>query len=69
MCYPDECIRGIINDTYMDRERGDDKLDPRFFYDWGPERADGWRDLSINWYDDDEALEMILNQEKDGEVR
>lgn len=69
MAYPDNCIRGVLNDTFL--VPGEEKAAPHLFYfDDAPERDDGWKERSINWQDDGQAIDFTLNQrrEDDGEI-
>lgn len=60
--YSDELIRGIPNDTYLEFGLPTTSLFTSF--DKNEEREDDYLELSINWYDNEGALEQIYNQEK-----
>lgn len=63
MAFPDHCIRGIPNQTYLtDAETVATHL--FYFEDDQFARDDGWTEQSVNWRDDDKAIQLIFNQEK-----
>lgn len=68
MTFPEKYIRGIFN-------KGDLKEDGSigahiFYFISRPLRDDGYQELSINWNDDDEAIDFTLNQKKEnGELQ
>jgi hypothetical protein len=65
MEYPDNCLRGILNDSFL--VRGEKKAAPHLFYfNDAPERGDGWKERSINWQDDDDALGFTLSYRDEG---
>jgi len=59
--YPDELIRGIANRDYIDNE---ERASASMFQFDDSIRLDGFQELSINWYDDENALKQTLNQRK-----
>jgi hypothetical protein len=60
MNYPNELIRGITNKDYLDEDgRASTAM---FQFDENEERTDDFMEVSINWNDDDGALNHILNQ-------
>ena len=59
--YPDELIRGISHESYIDEE-GRPLASMFQFDDAG--RSDGFLETSINWYDDEHALRLTLEQRK-----
>lgn len=59
--YPQEFLRGISNKDFIDN--GHVLYTAFQFDDTG--RNDGNREASINWLDDDGAIELALNQRKD----
>ena len=59
--FPDHCLRGIPNDSYITE---DGSIGPHLFYFEYPPRNDGLIELSINWEDDAHALVLIFNQKK-----
>ena len=61
--YPDLLIRGISSSDYIDSE-GRASAALFQFTDNDSERMDGYIEASINWYDDDEALKLTLEQRK-----
>lgn len=61
--YPANCIKGIPNDTFLIDE---DRVAPHLFhFKLDSTRPDGWVEQSINWQDDDSAIEFTLGQTKD----
>jgi hypothetical protein len=64
MCYPDYLIRGIPNRDFLDE---DGLPSAKLFHFNKPEsvRLPGYREESINWYDDEEAINHTFNQRKD----
>lgn len=61
MEYSERLIRGISNSDFLDEEgRASAQL---FQFDVG-ERKDGYSEVSVNWYDNIEALDFIMNQKK-----
>lgn len=62
MDYPNTFIRGIPNSSFMENEFPNTQLFNKF--DENPERNDDYNEISINWYDDEEALQVIFNQKK-----
>jgi hypothetical protein len=64
MCFPENCVRGIFDATYLP----DGIVGSHLFHFNGPDRGDGWKEQSINWQDDDYAVEFTLNQTKDGQL-
>lgn len=63
MSFPDNCIRGIPNDSYLVQ---DGSVGAHLFhFDIGSARTDGWVDQSINWQDDPEAIEFTMDQRKE----
>jgi hypothetical protein len=68
MAFAKELIRGIMNSDQMAGDYADASLFKNFEAAEG--RNDGFLELSINWYDDIEALTSILHQKKDnGELQ
>lgn len=67
MSYPDNCIRGIPNKSFLIE---DGSIGSHLFH-FKPEdgREDGWIEQSINWEDDDLAIEFTLNQTKENGER
>ena len=68
MSYPDFCIRGIINDTFV--LDGVYAAPPLFNFINVTSRTDNNNELSINWEDNDGVVEFTLNQKKtDGTIK
>ena len=67
MAYPDNCIKGIPNQdclhVFADSVVATINL---FCFPRDRCRADGWIEESVNWMDDDSALEFTLRQVRDG---
>jgi hypothetical protein len=61
MVYSDKLIRGISNPQMID-DQGKASGELFHFEDSG--RIEGFSEVSINWYDDEGALDHILNQRK-----
>jgi hypothetical protein len=64
MCYPDYLIRGIPNPDFLD----EDGLPSAGLFNFNkPEsvRLPSYREESINWYDDEEAIRHTFNQRKE----
>jgi hypothetical protein len=67
MNFPDNCIRGIPNDSFLNQ---DGSVGAHLFHFTGPDRDDGWIEQSINWEDDNSVIEFTLAQKKaDGDVQ
>ena len=62
MSYPDNCIRGI-SDPHCLLEGGTVVSLHLFNFQKSPNN-NGWSKESINWMDDEKALDFTLNQEK-----
>ena len=62
--YPENCIRGIQNEQNYITTDGNVSGNLFVFDLREPCREDGWRELSINWHDDDEAIDFTLKQKK-----
>lgn len=62
MSYPDNCIRGIPDDTFL---TDDGTVGSHLFYfNLCTDRSNGWVEQSVNWEDDDTVIEFTLNQRK-----
>jgi hypothetical protein len=61
--YPDTCIKGIPNHSFV----GPNGFPSThlFYFDPPHAREDGWIEESINWEDDEQAIDFTLNQKKD----
>jgi hypothetical protein len=62
MSYPDKFIRGISSPEYVD-EAG--RASAALFQFWDTNREDDFFESSINWYDDEDALRLIMEQRKE----
>ncbi len=63
MAYPDDCIKGIPNDDCVEVLGDSVVANIRLFcFPKNRCRPDGWIEESINWMDDEEALQFTLNQ-------
>ena len=64
--YPDNCIKGIKSADSIIGGRAATHL----FYFESKVREDGWREQSINWEDDYDAIDFTLRDQKtDGSLR
>ena len=67
MEFPENCIRGIPNRDFLTPGR---LVATHLFYFSDDARDDGWIEQSINWQDDDQAIEFTLRQRKeDGQLQ
>ena len=67
MEHPDHCIRGILNSTLL---LEDDLLSLGAFDFIKVDGKDNWKEASINWMDDEYAIDFTLKQTKDsGELK
>jgi hypothetical protein len=66
--YPDECIRGISDRACL---ADDGTLGSGLFQFSHPtDRTDGWLEESINWKDDEAAIQFTMDQTKeDGTIQ
>jgi hypothetical protein len=71
MPYPNECIKGIPNkDCFHILEDSYVANTNLFSFPKNRCRCDGWIEESINWMDDEHAIEITLNQKKqNGELQ
>ena len=71
MSYPDKCVRGIPNNDeqyVIDKEKP--LVGPGLFQFKDTKRSDGMIELSVNWLDDNRAIEIALDQRKEnGELQ
>lgn len=58
MEYPDECIRGIVSPEWL--ITNDVASSAMYTFKVG-DRKDGWTESSINWRDDEKAVDLTLN--------
>lgn len=60
--------RGIPNSSFISNNRLSAQA---FQFDDNPDRTDSYRELSINWNDEPESLEVLLSQrkEKDDQIQ
>ena len=63
MAFPNRCIRGIPNETYL--EGGLLVSYNLFPFDKTRCRPDGWVPESINWMDNENVIEFTLSQKKE----
>ena len=67
MSYPDECLKGIPNESFITQDK---KISAHLFYFKDEHiRPDGWCRQSINWNDDDNSIQHTLNQKNNGNVQ
>jgi hypothetical protein len=63
MPYPEKMLRGISDQNSID---ADGRVSAGAFqFRPSATRVDAFEEASINWYDDEESLKLILNQQKD----
>lgn len=69
MDYPDNCLRGIPNKSFI--VEGDGSIGAHLFYfEKKFKREDGLIEQSINWDDEDATIDFTLNQKKEnGELQ
>lgn len=65
MDYPETLLRGLITQGSVTKERYV-TAEAFQFQDFRKDRTDNYNELSINWEDSDEAVEVLLNQKKEG---
>jgi hypothetical protein len=58
---PENCIKGIPNSSFIHGGFIGAEL---FHFNERDNRDDGWSEQSINWQDDDHAIQFTLNQTK-----
>ena len=62
--FPDSFIRGISSADYVDE---DGRASAALFQFLDMNRADEFYESSINWYDDENALQLIMEQRKEND--
>ncbi|MDR1205125.1 MAG: hypothetical protein LBL26_06545 [Peptococcaceae bacterium] len=62
MSYPEKFIRGVANPGFVDT---DGRASAEIFQFDDAGRDDGFFESSINWYDDESALKLIMEQRKE----
>jgi len=65
MSYPEKLIRGISNKDFID---ANGIASASLFQFDETVRADGLRELSINWYDEEKSLQCVMDQKKEDEI-
>lgn len=65
MAYPDTLLRGLITQNSVTPERYV-TAEAFQFQDFRNNRSDIYSELSINWEDSDAAVDVLLNQKKEG---
>ncbi|GAB6393326.1 MAG: hypothetical protein MdMp014T_2699 [Treponematales bacterium] len=65
MDFPEKLLRGISDKNWID-DNGRISA-AAFQFDPGIDRTDDFEEASINWYDDDEALNILLMQHKESD--
>ena len=63
MLYPEKILRGISDSNYIDANGHVSAA--AFQFNPNIERTDGFEEASINWYDDENALKLLLNKKKE----
>jgi hypothetical protein len=61
MTYPNNCLRGL---SVPDHVLEDGSVSTAAFNFSDAIRDDGWKELSINWDDDENSKDTLLNQKK-----
>lgn len=64
MKFPDKFIRGVSSPNFVD---SNGRASAEIFHFTDNNRDDGFSEASINWYDDDDALTLLLQQRKDND--
>lgn len=62
MDYPDNCLRGIPNSSFLVE---DGSVASHLFGFDRDARDDGWIEESINWEDDDNSINLMWSQKKE----
>jgi len=62
MSYPEKMLRGISIPDWIDE---DGRLSAAAFQFDTANRTDGYEETSINWYDEENALTVLLTQQKE----
>lgn len=62
MSYPKNCIKGIPNDDFWNKEDG---IVYSHLFHFKPTRDDGGVEQSVNWEDDESVIDFTLNQKKE----
>lgn len=65
MNYPDNCIKGIPNSDFLSPDRTQ-VASHLFHFKLEPSIDNGWKQQSINWEDDQSAIQFTLDQRKEG---
>lgn len=65
MAYPETLLRGLITSSSVTPERYV-TVDAFQFQDFRKNRSDNYNEMSINWEDSDEAVDVLLKQKKEG---
>ena len=61
MEFPNNCIRGVVNDSYI----RNNIIGPDLFYFKDRDsHENGWTDLSVNWQDDELTIESGIDGNK-----
>lgn len=63
MSYPEKMLRGISNLDWIDEDGRPSAA--AFQFDTAIGRTDGYEETSINWYDEENALTILLTQQKE----
>lgn len=63
MSFPDNCLRGIWNEGDLTKD-GSKVRSHLFDSNLETGRSDGWESASINWQDDDQAVDFTLSMRK-----
>lgn len=64
MDYPEKFVRGVSNPSFVD---ADGRASAEIFQFSDMSRADGFFESSINWYDEEAALGLVMEQRKEND--
>jgi len=67
MKYPENCIKGIPNSSYLSEDSL--VLSHLFHFKIQDSREDGWIENSVNWEDDENAIDFTLGKRKNGDFQ
>ncbi len=61
MCYPNDFWRGVSSEQQIHENHANSQA---FTFKENPERNDNYFEMSINWNDDPQSIEVLLKQRK-----
>ncbi len=68
MSYPEDCIRGILKDNFVVNKQDCLYATAVLYQFCGTNRPDGMYEASINWCDDESAIEFTFGQKNNDET-